>query len=98
MFDQLAPALGIDPGARDLLSAGRAPARRRYVVGYRQHHKHAYRLIAHRAAGWVSRRAEREIVALVARYHRRGEPKRVTSRCRRSPATTAAWSPPSPPS
>src|SRR5262249_14675714 len=45
------------------------------VVGYRQHHKHAYRLIAHaQLEGFTPR--EREIVALVARYHRRGAPRR----------------------
>ena len=75
MFDQLAPALGIDPGARDLLSAAALLHDVGYVVGYRQHHKHAYRLIAHaQLEGFTPR--EREIVALVARYHRRGEPKR----------------------
>src|SRR5262249_44473109 len=46
-----------------------------YVVGYRQHHKHAYRLIAHaQLEGFTPR--EREIIALVARYHRRGAPRR----------------------
>jgi exopolyphosphatase/guanosine-5'-triphosphate,3'-diphosphate pyrophosphatase len=75
IFDQVAGPLGLDPGGRDLLSAAALLHDVGYVVGYRQHHKHAYRLIAHAQLDGFTPR-EREVVALVARYHRRGEPKR----------------------
>jgi exopolyphosphatase/guanosine-5'-triphosphate,3'-diphosphate pyrophosphatase len=75
IFDQIAGPLGLDAAGRDLLSAAALLHDVGYVVGYRQHHKHAYRLIAHaQLEGFTPR--EREIIALVARYHRRGEPRR----------------------
>ena len=75
LFDQLAGPLGIDPGSRDLLSTAALLHDVGYVVGYRRHHKHAYRLISHaQLEGFTPR--EREIVALTARYHRRGGPRR----------------------
>jgi exopolyphosphatase/guanosine-5'-triphosphate,3'-diphosphate pyrophosphatase len=75
LFDQLAGPLGIDGGGRDILAAAALLHDVGYVVGYRRHHKHAYRLIAHaQIEGFTPR--ERELVALVARYHRRGRPKR----------------------
>jgi exopolyphosphatase/guanosine-5'-triphosphate,3'-diphosphate pyrophosphatase len=75
LFDQLAGPLGIDPGARDLLATTSLLHDVGYVVGYRQHHKHAYRLIAHaQLEGFTPR--EREIIALTARYHRRGGPRK----------------------
>jgi exopolyphosphatase/guanosine-5'-triphosphate,3'-diphosphate pyrophosphatase len=75
LFDQLAAPLGIEPGARDLLSTAALLHDVGYVVGYRRHHKHAYRLISHaQLEGFTPR--EREIVALTARYHRRGGPRK----------------------
>ncbi len=75
LFDQLAGPLEIDTGARDLLTTAALLHDVGYVVGYRQHHKHAYRLIAHaQLEGFTPR--EREIVALIARYHRRSGPKK----------------------
>ena len=75
LFDQLAKPLDLDPGCRDLLSAAALLHDVGYVVSYRQHHKHAYQLIAHaRLEGFTPR--ERELIALVARYHRRGFPKK----------------------
>jgi exopolyphosphatase/guanosine-5'-triphosphate,3'-diphosphate pyrophosphatase len=46
-----------------------------HVIGYRRHHKHAYDLIV-KAALPVFTRRELEIVANVARYHRRAAPAR----------------------
>jgi len=75
LFDQLAGPLGIDAGSRDLLSAAALLHDVGYVVGYRRHHKHAYRLIAHAQLDGFTPR-EREIIALAARYHRRGGPRK----------------------
>jgi len=46
-----------------------------YVVSFRGHHRHTYRLIAHAPLDGFTPR-EREIVALVARYHRRADPRK----------------------
>lgn len=75
LFDQVARPLELDPGARDLLSAAALLHDVGYVVSYRQHHKHAYQLIAHATLEGFTPR-ERELIALVARYHRRGFPKK----------------------
>jgi exopolyphosphatase/guanosine-5'-triphosphate,3'-diphosphate pyrophosphatase len=75
IFDQIASPVGIDPDARDLLSAAALLHDVGYVVSYRQHHKHTYRLIAHASLEGFTPR-ERELLALVARYHRRAEPKK----------------------
>jgi exopolyphosphatase/guanosine-5'-triphosphate,3'-diphosphate pyrophosphatase len=73
LFDQLAEPLGLDGGGRDLLAAAAILHDVGYVVGYRRHHKHAYRLIAHAQIDGFTPR-EREIIALTARYHRRSPP------------------------
>lgn len=44
-----------------------------YLINYSKHHKHSYHLIAHSDMSGFSTR-EREIVANVARYHRRSTP------------------------
>lgn len=75
LFDQLAKPLELDPAWRDLLSAAALLHDVGYVVSYRQHHKHAYQLIAHGTLEGFTPR-ERELVALIARYHRRGCPKK----------------------
>jgi exopolyphosphatase/guanosine-5'-triphosphate,3'-diphosphate pyrophosphatase len=81
IFDQLAGPIDLDPGARDLLSAAALLHDVGYVVGYRGHHKHTYRLLSHaQIEGFTPR--ERELIALAARFHRRGAP------CRRH----RAWS------
>ena len=75
LFDQLAKPLDLDPASRDLLSAAALLHDVGYVVSYRQHHKHTYQLIAHGTLEGFTPR-ERELVALIARYHRRGFPKK----------------------
>ena len=75
MFDQVAAPLGLDPDGRDLLGASALLHDVGYVVGFRGHHKHTYRLIAHAQLDGFTPR-EREIVALVARFHRRSGPKK----------------------
>jgi exopolyphosphatase/guanosine-5'-triphosphate,3'-diphosphate pyrophosphatase len=75
IFDQIAEPLGLDSGGRDLLSAAALLHDVGYVVGFRGHHRHTYRLIAHAPLDGFTPR-EREIVALVARYHRRAGPRK----------------------
>src|SRR2546428_12988834 len=74
IFDQVAVPLGLDPDGRDLLSASALLHDVGYVVGFRGHHKHTYRLIAHAQLDGFTPR-EREIVALVERFNRRSGPK-----------------------
>ncbi|MCI0658275.1 MAG: Ppx/GppA family phosphatase [Acidobacteria bacterium] len=75
LFDGLVDPLSLEPGSRDLLSAAALLHDVGYVVGYRQHHKHSYHLIAHAHLDGFTPR-EREIIALVARYHRRAAPRK----------------------
>jgi exopolyphosphatase/guanosine-5'-triphosphate,3'-diphosphate pyrophosphatase len=85
IFSGLAPLLP-RPGdlwteavARELLEAGAVLHDIGYLINYAGHHKHAHHLIMHadlsgEAGGGFTRR-EVEIVAHLARYHRRGEPR-----------------------
>jgi exopolyphosphatase / guanosine-5'-triphosphate,3'-diphosphate pyrophosphatase len=75
LFDQIAGPLGIVPEGRDLLEAAALLHDVGYIVGYRQHHKHSYHLISHAHLDGFTPR-EREIVALVARYHRGSTPRK----------------------
>jgi exopolyphosphatase/guanosine-5'-triphosphate,3'-diphosphate pyrophosphatase len=75
MFDQLAQPLRLEESARDLLSAAALMHDVGYVVSFRQHHKHSYHLIAHAPLDGFTPE-EREIIALVARCHRRTPPRK----------------------
>jgi exopolyphosphatase/guanosine-5'-triphosphate,3'-diphosphate pyrophosphatase len=75
IFDQAAGPLALDPDGRDLLGAAALLHDVGYVVSFRAHHKHTYRLIAHAQLDGFTPR-EREIIALVARFHRRTGPKK----------------------
>lgn len=86
IFDQLA-APGrkdaIDPDAAELLTArsrmlleaGSILHDVGYLINYDQHHKHGYHLIVHADLPGFSA-AEIGVIANLARYHRRSEPKR----------------------
>lgn len=80
IFDQFShqcpDALGSAGGAhgRELLLAAGVLHDVGYFVNYSKHHKHSYHLIVHSdLAGFTHR--ELEIIANIARYHRRSEPK-----------------------
>ncbi|MGH9867828.1 MAG: HD domain-containing protein [Candidatus Polarisedimenticolia bacterium] len=75
LFDQLAPTLSLDPSLRDLLAAAALLHDVGYMVSFRQHHKHTYHLIAHAQLDGFDP-TEREVIAQVARYHRRSPPRR----------------------
>jgi len=60
---------------RELLEAAALLHNIGRFIGYRKHHKHAYHMIVHSDLVGYSPR-EIELIANVARYHRRAEPKR----------------------
>jgi len=81
VFDQLA---ALQPGcigdrvetarARELLESAAVLHDIGYLIAYAKHHKHSHHIIMHsEITGFTPR--ERRIIANVARYHRRAEPK-----------------------
>ncbi|MEM1422404.1 MAG: Ppx/GppA phosphatase family protein [Planctomycetota bacterium] len=80
LFDQLADGVGsyrpgvFTPAHRELLHAAALLHDIGYLINYAKHHKHSYHLIVHSGMRGYSHR-ELEIVANVARYHRRSAPK-----------------------
>ncbi len=76
IFDQLFPP-GNEKTAseRELLEAAGVLHDVGYFINYTQHHKHSYHLIVHSHLVGFSPR-EIAIIANVARYHRRAEPRR----------------------
>jgi len=75
LFDQLGEELGCGPEERLLLEAGGLLHDVGQLVSYRKHHKHSYQLITHAERLGLAPR-ERELVALISRYHRRSGPRR----------------------
>lgn len=74
LFDQLRDAHQLPPEARDVLQAATLLHDIGYLINHAKHHKHAYHLIMHgELAGFSAR--EVELIANVARYHRRALPK-----------------------
>jgi exopolyphosphatase/guanosine-5'-triphosphate,3'-diphosphate pyrophosphatase len=75
LFDGLADVHGLGEEDRDLLAAAALLHDTGYLIGHSKHHKHAYHLIMHAdLPGYTAR--EVEIIANVARYHRRAFPRR----------------------
>lgn len=81
IFDQIVElrpdALGEhgDAFARDILYAAGLLHDVGYLINYSKHHKHSYHLIVHSDITGFSHR-ELELIANIARYHRRSEPKK----------------------
>jgi exopolyphosphatase / guanosine-5'-triphosphate,3'-diphosphate pyrophosphatase len=75
LFDQLGQELGCGPEERLLLEAAGLLHDVGQLVSYRKHHKHSYQLITHAERLGLAPR-ERELVALISRYHRRSGPRR----------------------
>ena len=75
LFDATADHHGLGADARSLLEAGALLANVGLVISHSQHHKHAYYVIRNsdRLVGFTD--GEIELVALIARYHRRSAPK-----------------------
>jgi exopolyphosphatase/guanosine-5'-triphosphate,3'-diphosphate pyrophosphatase len=74
LFDALQPLHGLDAAAREYLEAGALLANVGLVVAHSKHHLHAYYIIRHSELAGLTD-LEIEIIAQVARYHRKSEPK-----------------------
>ncbi len=73
LFDQTKPLHGLDERAREWLEYAAILHDVGYLINVRQHHKHAYYLIKHSyLAGFTAE--EIEMIAQIARYHRRAIP------------------------
>jgi exopolyphosphatase/guanosine-5'-triphosphate,3'-diphosphate pyrophosphatase len=82
LFDTLREPFAMPAGARDLLVAAALLHEIGYLINHSKHHKHAYHLIMHgELAGFSAR--EVELIANVARYHRRALPKKAHENFRR---------------
>jgi exopolyphosphatase/guanosine-5'-triphosphate,3'-diphosphate pyrophosphatase len=75
LFDSLAQRFGLPADARELLEAGALLHDIGYVINHAKHHKHAYHLILNGDLQGFTQR-DLEIVACVARYHRKAFPKK----------------------
>jgi exopolyphosphatase/guanosine-5'-triphosphate,3'-diphosphate pyrophosphatase len=73
IFEQLAPLHGFGPAERELLDAAALLHDIGVVINYANHHQHSQMLIvANGLPGFTPR--EIALIALLARYHRKGEP------------------------
>ena len=75
LFDSLWEPFEIPASARDILEAAALLHDVGYLINHSKHHKHAYHLIMHGDLRGFSPR-EVEMIANVARYHRRAFPKK----------------------
>lgn len=77
-FDQIASQIGLaavgGAEARELIEAAGILHDVGYYINYAKHHKHSYHLIVHSDLPGFTHR-EIEVIASVARYHRRAGPK-----------------------
>ncbi|HEY5674019.1 MAG TPA: Ppx/GppA phosphatase family protein [Malonomonas sp.] len=75
IFASVAPQNNLEQRSRELLEAAALLHDIGYFISYDQHHKHSYHLIRHaNLFGFTPR--EREIIANLARYHRKAKPKK----------------------
>jgi exopolyphosphatase/guanosine-5'-triphosphate,3'-diphosphate pyrophosphatase len=75
LFDQLQTPLGLPQQDRVLLEAAGLLHEIGYLINYEKHHHHSYHLIMHGNFRGLSPK-QRELVANVARYHRKAGPKK----------------------
>ncbi len=74
LFDALAPLHGLGPVERDYLEAGALLANVGLVVSHSKHHLHSYYVIRNSELAGLTDH-EIELIAQVARYHRKSRPK-----------------------
>ena len=75
IFDAVDPLYHLGDGARRMLEAAAILHDVGYFINYSSHHKHSYHLIRHADLfGFAPR--ERELIANIARYHRKALPKK----------------------
>jgi exopolyphosphatase/guanosine-5'-triphosphate,3'-diphosphate pyrophosphatase len=78
LFDAIPEVRALGPAAREYLEAGALLANVGLVVAHSQHHLHAYYVIRNcELAGLTDN--EIEVIAQIARYHRKSEPKQSHS-------------------
>jgi len=78
IFDTIASVNDLNTRNKELLEAAALLHDIGYFISYHQHHKHSYHLIRHaNLFGFTPR--EREIIANLARYHRKAKPKKAHS-------------------
>ena len=75
LFDGLADSYGLKKRERVLLEAAALLHDIGYYISYHSHHKHSCHLIRHADLFGINPR-EREMVAVIARYHRKSLPKK----------------------
>jgi len=75
LFDRLAEAIGASAEEAPLLEAAALLHDIGQLVSYREHHKHSYDLIMHAERLNLSA-SDRQMVALISRYHRKRGPTR----------------------
>lgn len=75
LFDTLAQPFGLDHRARQLLETAAILHDVGYFISYGAHHKHSYHLIRYANLFDFSPR-EKELIANIARYHRKSLPKK----------------------
>lgn len=74
LFDQTGHLHRLDPSARELLELAAIVHNVGLFISHSAHHKHTYYVVRHseQLTGFTER--ERELLAQIARYHRRGHP------------------------
>lgn len=74
LFDQTGEQHGLDADARELLELAAIVHNVGLFISHSAHHKHTYYVVRHseQLTGFTER--ERELLALIARYHRRSHP------------------------
>ena len=82
LFDALSDSFALPSSGRDVLRAAALLHDVGYLINHEKHHKHAYHLIMHGDLRGFSAR-ETELIANVARYHRRAAPKRTHANFKR---------------
>lgn len=74
IFDQLQPLHGLGPADRRLLKGAALLHDIGQMIAFSGHHKHSYYLIMHSDLPGLAE-SEKQMLALVARYHRKSAPK-----------------------
>lgn len=74
LFDQLPALHELGPSAREYLEAGALVANVGLLVAHSKHHLHAYYLVRNSELAGLTD-GEIEVIAQIARYHRKSEPK-----------------------
>lgn len=82
LFDQLQEPFRLPVSGRELLVAAALLHDIGFLINHAKHHKHAYHLIMHSDLAGFSAR-EVEVIANIARYHRRAFPKKAHAAFRR---------------